>query len=114
MKDKKTFQMSKRFHYKFILTAILILTGIAFAQAQSIHELTIQDALDLARKNNIQVKTALANLNVQEQTNKQLTADALPNISATGTSTNYFQIPVIVLAANSFGPGVPVASQAVS
>ena len=44
---------------------------------------------------------------MQEQTNKEVTADALPQISATGTSTNYFQIPVIVLAANSFGPGFP-------
>src|ERR1017187_3020027 len=114
MKDKKTFQMSKRFHHKLILTTILTFLGMAFARAQSIHELTIQDALDFAKKNNIQVKTALANLNVQEQTNKQLTADALPTVSAVGTSTNYFQIPVIVLAANSFGPGFPPTSQAVA
>ena len=83
-------------------------------KAQTVHAITIQDALDLAKKNNIQVKTALTNLALQEQTNKQVTADALPQISATGTSTNYFQIPVIVLAANSFGPGFPPTSQAVS
>jgi len=105
--------MSKRFHRKLLATVPIIL-GVTFASAQSVHMLTVQDALDLAKKNNIQVKTAQANLSVQEQTNKQLTADALPTIAATGTSTNYFQIPVIVLAANSFGPGFPPTSQAVS
>jgi outer membrane protein len=114
MKDKKTFQMSKRFHNRFFLTPFMSFMGMAFAGAQTLHELSIQDALDLAKKNNIQVKTALTNLSVQEQTNKQLTADALPSIAAVGTSTNYFQIPVIVLAANSFGPGFPPTSQAVS
>jgi outer membrane protein len=105
--------MSKRFHRQLLIMLPFISISI-FASGQSVHALTVQDALELAKKNNIQVKTAQANLSVQEQTNKQLTADALPNISATGTNTNYFQIPVIVLAANSFGPGFPPTSQAVS
>jgi outer membrane protein len=108
--------MSRRFHSRLVFTKLLVFLGMGFAQAQTqaVHLLTIQDALDLAKKNNIQVKTALTNLQVQEQTNKEITADALPNIAATGTSTNYFQIPVIVLAANSFGPGFPPTSQAVA
>ncbi|HEY4934956.1 MAG TPA: TolC family protein [Puia sp.] len=106
--------MNKRFYSRMLFTMFPVMLGMTFAPAQSVHMLAVQDALDLAKKNNIQVKTAFANLSVQEQTNKQLTADALPLISGTGTSTNYFQIPVIVLAANSFGPGVPAASQAVS
>jgi outer membrane protein len=114
MKDKKRYYMSRRFHSRRVFIMLLAFFGMEFAQAQSVHLLTIQDALDLAKKNNIQVKTALTNLQVQEQTNKEITADALPNISATGTSTNYFQIPVIVLAANSFGPGFPPTSQAVA
>ncbi len=107
--------MSTRFHsHRIFLIAVFALAGSTFIQAQTIHALTVQDALELAKKNNIQVKTALTNLALQEQTNKELTADALPTIAATGTSTNYFQIPVIVLAANSFGPGFPPTSQAVS
>lgn len=106
--------MIKRILNCAILTMFLFVSETAFVKAQTIHAITIQDALDLAKKNNIQVKTALTNLALQEQTNKQVTADALPQISATGTSTNYFQIPVIVLAANSFGPGFPPTSQAVS
>ncbi len=105
--------MNKKFHSRLFLAIILPFLGMTFSEAQTIHKLTIQDALDLAKKNNIQIKTALANLEVQEQTNKQLTADALPTISAVGTSTNYFQIPVIIFAANSFGPGAPEKSQAV-
>ncbi len=105
--------MSKRFHRQ-LLVMLPFISASVFASGQTVHMLTVQDALELAKKNNIQVKTAQANLSVQEQTNKQLTADALPTIAATGTSTNYFQIPVIVLAANSFGPGFPPTSQAVS
>ena len=103
MNAKKTFYMIKKFLSRLLVTVLLCSAGAAIAEAQTIHAITIQDALDLAKKNNIQVKTALTNLALQEQTNKQVTADALPQISATGTSTNYFQIPVIVLAANSFG-----------
>lgn len=106
--------MIKRFLNHTIISMVLFLSGTAVVKAQTFHSITIQDALDLAKKNNIQVKTALTNLALQEQTNKQITSDALPQISATGTSTNYFQIPVIVLAANSFGPGVPAEAQAVS
>jgi len=114
MKDKKPFSMIKRFLSRFLALILLGTGGTLGVRAQNIHAITIQDALDLAKKNNIQVKTALTNLALQEQTNKQVTADALPQISATGVSTNYFQIPVIVLAANSFGPGFPPTSQAVS
>jgi outer membrane protein len=105
--------MNKRFHSRLLAISAALL-GATFASAQSVHMLTVQDALDLAKKNNIQVKTAQANLDVQVQTNKQLTADALPLIAATGTNTNYFQIPVIVLAAGSFGPNFPPTSQAFS
>jgi len=106
--------MIKRFLNRFLAVLVLCTAGMALVNGQNIHAITIQDALDLAKKNNLQVKTALTNLALQEQTNKQITADALPTITATGVSTNYFQIPVIVLAANSFGPGFPPTSQAVS
>lgn len=106
--------MNTRFYNRIICFLLPAILGVSFAESQVIHSITIQDALDLAKKNNIQVKTALSNLAVQEQTNKQVTADAYPLISAVGTSTNYVQIPVIVLAKNSFGPGFPPTSQAVS
>jgi outer membrane protein TolC len=106
--------MIKKFLSRLLITAFLYSAGTTLVAAQTIHNITIQDALDLAKKNNIQVKTALTNLALQEQTNKQVAADAFPNISASGVSTNYFQIPVIVLAANSFGQGFPPTSQAVS
>jgi outer membrane protein len=106
--------MIQGFLSRLLMTLFLCAAGTVLVEAQNIHSITIQDALDLAKKNNIQVKTALTDLAVQEQTNKQIAGDAFPLISATGVSTNYFQIPVIVLAANSFGPGFPPTSQAVS
>ena len=97
--------MSKRFHRQLLIMLPLISVAI-FASGQSVHALTVQDALELAKKNNIQVKTAQANLSVQEQTNKQLTADALPNSSATGTQHQLFSDSGNHIGSKFVGPGV--------
>jgi|SRR5450432_3991134 len=114
MKDKKPFYMSRRLHNALGLTILTVILEMGFAHAQAIHVLTIQDALDLAKKNNIQVKTALTDLALQEQTNKALTAGALPTIAGTISTTAYLQSPVTIIPAGAFGPGSPPESQAVS
>jgi len=49
---------------------------------------TAKDAVDYAMKNAVQVKNALLDVKIQEQTNKGYTAEALPHISAS-SSFNY-------------------------
>ncbi len=68
MNVKKTFYMIKKSLRRLLVTVLLCSAGAAIAEAQTTHAITIQDALDLAKKNNIQVKTALTNLALQEQT----------------------------------------------
>src|SRR4030095_4164418 len=114
MKDKKTFYMSKRILSRLIMAALLMNGTIDYAKAQSIHAITVQDALELAKKNNIAVKTARTNLQIQEQTNKALTADALPEVSGTITTTAYLQLPVSIIPKDAFAPGQPAEAQAVS
>lgn len=76
-----------------ILAALLGGTGsLAFAQQKTTppetHSFSAKEAVDYALKNAVQVKNALLDIKAQEQTNKEITASALPQISATG-SINY-------------------------
>jgi outer membrane protein len=114
MKDKKTFYMSKRFNSRLFVTVLLMAGAIPFAGAQTIHAITVQDALELAKKNNINIKTARTNLQLQEQTNKSITATALPTVSGTITTTAYVQLPVSIIPKDAFAPGQPAAPMAVS
>jgi outer membrane protein TolC len=115
MNDKKLRNMSLRQH-RTIRTLWLLLTAslAAFSgKAQEIHALSIQDAIALARKNNLSVKTALINLQLQEQTNKSITAGALPDISGNAGTTVFFQTPVTIVPGEFFG-GPPGSTLAVS
>ena len=64
------------------------------ANAQEKHEFSIKQAVDYARKNSVQVKNALIDIQIQQQTNREITAAALPNISGS-IDVNYFpKVPV--------------------
>src|SRR5450755_852490 len=102
MKDKKILYMSKRFRNRISITLFLILTGAAFTEAQSIHAISAEEAIAMAKKYNIQVKASIANLDIQEQTNKEITALALPKITGTASTTDYFSIPVTLVPGEFF------------
>ena len=57
--------------------------------AQERHEFSVKDAVEYARKNNVQVKNALLDVQVQEQTNREITAAAYPQINGS-VAMNYF------------------------
>jgi outer membrane protein TolC len=78
----------------------------SYGQAQTIHMLSAEDAIALVKKNNISVKAAITNLAIQEQTNKEVTALALPDVKGTGATTDYFSIPVTLVPGEFFG-GAP-------
>jgi len=79
-------------------TGWLILTVAAFIPAVAIaqdsvrltkHEFTIQQAIDYAKKNNVNVKNALLDVKYQEQVNREVTSNAYPHINANlGTTYN--------------------------
>ena len=98
--------MNNRFRSRIFLTFLLVTGTLIFTDAQTIHALSIQGAIALAKKNNIQVKAAFTNLALQEQTNKEITADALPHVSGTAGTTAFFQIPVTIVPGEFFNaPG---------
>lgn len=54
----------------------------AFAgKTQERHELSVQQAVEYARKNNVQVKNALIGIESQKQVNREITAAAYPQIN---------------------------------
>lgn len=80
------------------------LTAIAFpGLAQTSHRLSIQQALDYAKKNNVQVKNALLDIRIQEQTNREVTGSALPQLKASGSITYNAKLPISLVPAEFFG-----------
>ncbi|MEO8174532.1 MAG: TolC family protein, partial [Sediminibacterium sp.] len=72
-------------------------------QTAAKHEFSVQQCVDYAGKNNVQIKNALINVQLQEQTNRGITSAALPNISGAGSFTDYLKIPTNLLPGEFFG-----------
>nr|WP_294993322.1 TolC family protein [uncultured Sediminibacterium sp.] len=105
--------MSKRRKIQnMVLLLGLVISTITSAQNATRHEFTIQQCVDYAYKNNVQVKNALLNIQVQQQTNRDITSAALPTVSGTLSGNDYLQLPVSLLPGEFFGsaPGtfIPV------
>ncbi|MFY7964189.1 MAG: TolC family protein [Chitinophagaceae bacterium] len=86
----------------FILLSILIVFK-AQSQQQKEHQFSLQQAVEFAKKNNVQVKNSLLNIKIQEQTNRNITSAALPTVSANIGTTYYIDIPVSLIPAEIFG-----------
>ena len=98
-----------------IILAIFFTGLFAAINAQTtIHQFSIQQCLDFAKKNSVQVKNALLDLEIQQQTNKSITSGAFPTISGTGTTTDFFQTPVTLIPGGLFPGTVPGEYTAVS
>lgn len=84
---------------------LVLMTGIslAYAQTPTKHAFTIQQAVEYAAKNNVQVKNALLNIQSQQQTNREITASALPSITGSAGITDYITIPTSLLPGEIFG-----------
>lgn len=95
--------MKKRGHERLVwLLCLTLFTGSVTAQTTR-HEFTIQQAVDYARKNNVQVKNALLNIQSQQQTNREITASALPTVKGSVGLTDYINIPTSLLPGEIFG-----------
>jgi outer membrane protein len=86
------------------IALVLLLQLLAFqTRAQTTHAFTAKQAADYAQQNAIAVKNALLDIKIQQQTNKEITAAALPHLSANGNFTDYLEIPTQLLPAEIVG-----------
>jgi len=89
-------------------TAITFLISIICIKgfAQQTNAFSAQQAVDYALRNSVQVKNALIDIEIQRQTNKEITALAFPQINGNFSLNNYLSIPTSLIPAEFTG-GAP-------
>ena len=78
-----------------IFTAwIIAVSAVAQTNTNETHQFTVAQAVEYALKNSVQVKNALADVKIAEQTNREYTALAYPQLNGSA-GINYFpKIPI--------------------
>lgn len=90
--------------FTIVSLVVLPVSHIKAQQRKAAHySFTIQQALEFAKANNVQAKNALLAVQAQKETNREITAAALPNISASANLTKYLELPVSLLPGEIFG-----------
>ncbi len=90
----------------YSLLCISLLLFIVKADAQKINSFSVQQAVDYAKQNSVQVKNALLDILIQEQTNRDITSIALPQVNGSGGVTDYLYIPTTLIP-GQFNGGAP-------
>jgi len=94
---------------KVLIAAFGLSSPLAGAQAQSQpaapvrHELSVKQALEYAARNNVQVKNALIDVQIQQQVNREVASAAYPQVSATGNFTDNLKLQTQLLPGEFFG-----------
>ena len=84
-------EKNKLFIIKLLVVAAMI-NGTAMAQSRN--EFSVKQAVDYGIKNAVQVKNALLDIKIQQQTNREITAAAYPQLSGSASTTHYFNVPI--------------------
>lgn len=80
----------------FLLLLAILCAGSVQAQAPQLHELTVKQAVDLAFKNLADVKNAQLDYKLQQAKNREITGQALPQITGNAGFNHYFKLPAIL------------------
>src|SRR5882757_2298406 len=113
--------MNRRFKKgKTLIVAMLVfpaLTGWAqqpangqapgASQVPQIHEFSLTQTIDYAGKNSVLVKNALLDYQIQEQSNRATTSQALPQITGSAGITDNLQIQTTVVPGDFIPGGTP-------
>ncbi len=86
---------------RLLVVATVFFSSAAFAQSKN--EFTVKQAVDFGVKNAVQVKNALIDIKIQQQTNREITAAAFPQLNGSMGTTHYFNVPVQSIP-NFIGP----------
>ena len=85
------------------IVCLLFAASAAMAQTGVKHAYSVKECVDYAHKNNVLVKNALLNVQIQHQVNKDVTAAALPTLSGVISGNDYLKIPTSLLPGEIFG-----------
>ncbi|HQW83709.1 MAG TPA: TolC family protein [Ferruginibacter sp.] len=84
--------MKKIRNYSLLLSCLMF--SAVNTKAQTTNSFTVQQAVDYANKNSVQVKNALLDVLIQKQTNRDVTSIALPQINGSVAVTRNLDIAV--------------------
>jgi outer membrane protein TolC len=87
------------------LLLVIAFANLAKAQdsSKAVYAFSLDQCVEFAHKNNVQVKNALLAIEVQNQTNREIAGAALPTISTNLSGTDYTKIPTSLLPGQIFG-----------
>ncbi len=86
-----------------VIVTALFATAAQAQEQKTVHAFSLADAVSYAQKNNVQVKNALLDIDIQTQTNREIAAAALPTINSSLSGTNFLTIPTSLLPGQIFG-----------
>lgn len=72
----------------------ILFSGFAGLQAQQVNNFSVQDAVTYARKNSVQVRNALLDVQIQKQVNREITSAAYPNLNGSVTVIHFPNVAV--------------------
>ena len=101
MISHKTRAMKKLLKYGLFLLPLF--GGTMETKAQKVNSFTLKQAVDYAMQHSVQVKNAIIDVLMQQQTNRDITSIALPQISGSAGITDYLDIPTTLVPAQFFG-----------
>lgn len=87
----------------YSLFACSLILFAAETNAQKVNSFTVQQAVEYAKQNSVQVKNALLDIAIQKQTNRDITSIALPQINGSGSVIHYLEIPTTLLPGEIVG-----------
>jgi len=89
--------MRKTTNTVFATAMTLLLMAGKQTSAQGKHDFSLKQTVDYGLKNAVQVKNALLDIKIQQQTNREITAAAYPQLNGSIGATHYFNIAVTTL-----------------
>lgn len=91
----------KKFERIVLLTCFILL--LAQSKGQNTNSFSVQQSVDYAMKNSVQVRNALIDIQIQKQTNKEIASAAYPQLNGTLSVNDYLSIPTSLIPAEFFG-----------
>lgn len=80
---------------KVILGIVWLMAALG-VQAQTRHELTVKEAVDMAYKNVIELQNAQIDYRIQEARNREILGQALPQLSGNVGANHYLKLPQVL------------------
>jgi outer membrane protein len=103
--------MKKLLSVKKVFLMMIIFSSTKII-AQQKNEFSVKQAVDYGVKNSVAVRNSLIDIQIQKQTNREITAAALPQINGSGTFQDFIDIPTSLLPGEIFGqPGTRIPVQ---